>query len=88
MFLCFSDQVQLGPRATLLVGDPIAVTLPGGPEFLRATVARDPMAPLVLVRAALAAPEAALPCARLRFSTDLSSGDAGRSLEAESWKQV
>ncbi|CAK9092689.1 unnamed protein product [Durusdinium trenchii] len=70
--------VQLGPRATLLVGDPIAVTLPGGPEFLRATVARDPMAPLVLVRAALAAPEAALPCARLRFSTDLSSGDAGR----------
>lgn len=88
-------QVHLGKRARLLAGDwisfqPEAVqalvdgdsgTPTDTPDVLRAVAQRSPGSAAVKVQAVLTAPSAVnARCSMLRFSTELSSGAAGRTL--------
>ncbi|CAK9117992.1 unnamed protein product [Durusdinium trenchii] len=92
--------VHLGKRARLLAGDwisfqPEAVqalvdgdsgTPTDTPDVLRAVAQRSPGSAAVKVQAVLTAPSAVnARCSMLRFSTELSSGAAGRSMLLE-WR--
>ena len=71
----------MGPRASLLVGDFLGAVTVSGAAVRGAAVQRSEAASAEAVAASLAAPQSAPRCARLRFTTELSKGNAGRGLE-------
>ncbi|CAK9117989.1 unnamed protein product, partial [Durusdinium trenchii] len=82
--------VTLGAKASLLVGDLVTIRADQLPGFVGEdrpylhSVARSD-APPVEVNAALSAPSEVNPCIPIRLSSELSTGDSGRSMLAE-WR--